>query len=335
MVILFKVKHNSENKEFSKSLLSEIGVTGTKANSSLSNLNQTIISSILNESKFLSSLAIDIMDRNLYERANDCRWWALTSYFREAFDDTNSLNSKKSEITSILKYINDLYTVYTNLLIFDENGKVIAVSNQNEEHLVGKILTDDWVDKTFTLSDTSKYCVSKFEKTSLYNNKSTYIYSAGIRSLKDSNIIKGGIAVVFDSTPQFNEMLEDTLPKNNASQLNDVFAIFADRNKKIISSTNSKLEVNASLNLDDEFFKLKNGENISKIVEIGNSYFAVGVKCSTGYREYKGTTDDYKNDIFSIVFIKIGNKQQKFVTNKEDNPYIQNLKKKKMMIILN
>jgi hypothetical protein len=24
-----------------------------------------------------ASLAINIMDRNLYERANDCRWWAL------------------------------------------------------------------------------------------------------------------------------------------------------------------------------------------------------------------------------------------------------------------
>ena len=77
----------SVNREFSKSLLNEIGVTGNKANSSLSNLNQTIISSILKDSEFLSSLAIDIMDRNLYERANDCRWWALTSYFREAFDD--------------------------------------------------------------------------------------------------------------------------------------------------------------------------------------------------------------------------------------------------------
>jgi hypothetical protein len=125
-------KLNSVNREFSKSLLNEIGVTGNKANSSLSNLNQTIISSILKDSEFLSSLAIDIMDRNLYERANDCRWWALTSYFREAFDDYNSLHDKKDEITSILQYINGLYTVYTNILVFDKNGKVIAVSNKNE-----------------------------------------------------------------------------------------------------------------------------------------------------------------------------------------------------------
>jgi len=87
-------KLNSVNREFSKSLLNEIGITGNKANSSLENLNQTIISSILKDSEFLSSLAIDIMDRNLYERANDCRWWALNSYFREALDDYLTLNSK-------------------------------------------------------------------------------------------------------------------------------------------------------------------------------------------------------------------------------------------------
>jgi chemotaxis signal transduction protein len=323
-------KLNSVNKEFSKSLLAEIGVTGTKANSSLSNLNETILSSILTESKFLSSLAIDIMDRNLYERANDCRWWALTSYFREAFDDKNSIISKKDEITSILKYINDLYTVYTNLLVFDKDGKVIAVSNESQEYLVGKILNYEWVNRTFNLSDTSKYCVSNFEKTSLYNNESTYVYCAGIRSLKNPSMINGGIAIVFDSTPQFNSMLEDTLPKKNElTDKNDMFAIFATRDKKIISSTNEKLEVNGSLNLEDSFFELKNGQEMSKIVEIGNTYYAVGIKCSSGYREYKSSIDDYKNDVFSIVFIKIGNKKEKAVEIVQNNKYIQNLKKKK------
>ncbi|MDY3204689.1 MAG: chemotaxis protein CheW [Arcobacter sp.] len=301
-------KLNSVNREFSKSLLNEIGVTGNKANSSLENLNQTIISSILKDSEFLSSLTIDIMDRNLYERANDCRWWALNSYFREALDDSFDLKNKKDEITSILKYINDLYTVYTNLIIFDKDGRIIAVSNEKEDHLVGKILTQDWVEKTLMLRDTSKYTVSKFEKTNLYNNESTYIYSSAIRSLKDEKVITGGIAVVFDSTPQFYAMLDETLPKNtDGEKIPGIFTLFTDKNKQIISSTNDKFEVNSYLNIDDSFFKLKNSQNISKIIEFEGSYYAVGVKCSSGYREYKSRVDDYKNDVLSFVFICIGN----------------------------
>ncbi|MDY3201128.1 MAG: chemotaxis protein CheW [Arcobacter sp.] len=300
-------KLNSVNREFSKSLLNEIGITGNKANSSLENLNQTIISAILKDSEFLSSLAIDIMDRNLYERANDCRWWALNSYFRETFDNYSILHNKKSEITSILKYINELYTVYTNLIIFDKSGKIIAVSNEKEDHLVGKILTQEWVEKTLNLKDTSKYTVSKFEKTNLYNNESTYIYSSAIRSLKDEKQITGGIAVVFDSTPQFYSMLEETMPKDaNGEKVSGVFAIFTDKNKQIISSTNDDLEVDSYLNIDDMFFTLKNAQNMSKIIEFNGSYYAVGAKCSTGYREYKSRVDDYKNDVICFVFVYIG-----------------------------
>jgi len=295
-------KLNSSNREFSKSLLSEIGVTGIKANSSLSNLNKTILNSILKDSEFLSSLAIDIMDRNLYERANDCRWWALTSYFRKAFDDYNSLPHKEKEISSILKYINDLYTVYTNLLVFDKNGKIVAVSNEKENHLVGKVLSEEWVEETLKLKDTSKYCVSKFEETNLYENKSTYVYCAAIRSFENVDEINGGIAIVFDSTPQFEAMLEDSLPKEK----DGVFALFASRDKMVISSTNKDIEINSIIDIDDKFFTLKNGEQISEIIQIDNKYYALGVRCSQGYREYKSSKDDYINDVFCLVFNYIG-----------------------------
>ncbi len=300
-------KLNSTNRGFSKSLLNEIGITGVKANSSLENLNQTIISSILKDTEFLSFLAVDIMDRNLYERANDCRWWALTSYFREAFDDMSSISYKKDEITSILKYINDLYTVYTNLLVFDKDGKVIAVSNEKEEYLVGKVLTQEWVSNTLQLNDTSKYCVSKFEKTPLYGNEPTYIYCSAIRSFKNEKQINGGIAIVFDSSFQFHAMLDETLPKDSdKNNLEGVFALFTNRDKKIISSTNDEFIVDDYLDIEDKFFEVENGGKYSEIIEFKGSYYAVGVRCSTGYREYKSVIDDYKNDVICLVFIKIG-----------------------------
>ena len=322
-------KLNSSNREFSKSLLSEIGISGNKANSSLSNLNQTIMNSILKNSEFLSSLAIDIMDRNLYERANDCRWWALTSFFKEALDDESTILSKRSEITSILKYINNLYTVYENLLIFDSNGKVIAVSNEKYEYFIGKILTQEWINKTLSLKDTSKYCVSEFEKTPLYNDEPTYIYSAAIRSAKNNNVVNGGIAIVFDSTPQFREMLDDTIPKNSEDEHDDgVIAIFTNRDKMIISSTSSKFPNNSILNIDNDFFNIRNAENISKIIEFDDDYYAVGVKCSNGYREYKSVVDDYKNDVFSFVFIKIGKSKNNINDNKPKNKLLANIKNK-------
>ena len=306
-------KLNSSNRAFSKSLLNEIGTTGTKANSSLINLNQTIISSILKDSEFLSSLAIDIMDRNLYERANDCRWWALNSFFRESLDEYSSISLKKEQISAILKYINDLYTVYTNLIIFDKKGKIIAVSNKKYEFLLDKVLTQNWVSETLNLKNTSKYYVSKFEQSTLYENNSTYIYTSAIRSLKNENIVNGGIALVFDSKPEFNAMLEDTLPKDNDSnKKNGIFALFTNKDKEIISSTNNNLKINDTLNIDDKFFNMKNSESFSEIIEFDTKYYAVGVRNSQGYREYKSSLDDYKNDVLCFVFICIGEVSDSF-----------------------
>ncbi|MEV9594069.1 chemotaxis protein CheW [Aliarcobacter butzleri] len=321
-------KLNSTNREFSRALLNEIGITGNKANSSLDNLNQTIISSILKDCEFLSSLAIDIMDRNLYERANDCRWWALNSYFKEALDDYSTISEKKEEIGSILKYINDLYTVYSNLIIFDKSGKIIAVSNEKEQYLIGKILTQDWIEKTLTLKDTSKYCVSKFEKTNLYENESTYIYCSAIRSFKDDNDVVGGIAIVFDSSAQFYTMLDEILPKDiYGNKQKGVYAFFTDKNKQIIATTSTNFEVNSYLDIDDSFFKLKNGQNLSRIIEFRGNYYAVGVKCSSGYREYKSAVDDYKNDVLSFVFILIGKANSNVILSHSKTKFLTSQKR--------
>ncbi|MFW2612322.1 chemotaxis protein CheW [Aliarcobacter butzleri] len=321
-------KLNSTNREFSRALLNEIGITGNKANSSLDNLNQTIISSILKDCEFLSSLAIDIMDRNLYERANDCRWWALNSYFKEALDDYSTISEKKEELSSILKYINDLYTVYSNLIIFDKNGKIIAVSNEKEQYLIGKILTQDWIEKTLTLKDTSKYCVSKFEKTNLYENESTYIYCSAIRSFKNDNDVVGGIAIVFDSSVQFYTMLDEILPKDiYGNKQKGVYAFFTDKNKQIIATTSTNFEVNSYLDIDDSFFKLKNGQNLSRIIEFRGNYYAVGVKCSSGYREYKSAVDDYKNDVLSFVFILIGKANSNVILSHSKTKFLTSQKR--------
>ena len=78
---------DTQQKNFSKTLLCEISNTGHKTQQIIeqmvSELYQTVVSVMLENSSFCAQMAVDIMDRNLYERANDVRWWALTHDFRE------------------------------------------------------------------------------------------------------------------------------------------------------------------------------------------------------------------------------------------------------------
>ena len=272
---------------------------------SINNLRATVISSRLSDVRSMAALAVDIMDRNLYERANDCRWWALTSAFRKILAQPSITTEDGKRLSEILLYINDLYTVYTNLYLYDNQGKILAVSNDEENGLVGTHLNElSGSSAALKLNDSQHYAVSPFIKTSLYGDRHTYIYNASITCLKESGKIVGGIGIVFDSAPQFESMLSDILPSDENEKVADgCFSLFCDRSGKVISSANNtNLQPGDQLELDERFFAVENGKQLSEVIHYQNSDYVIGVAASQGYREYK-TTGDYENDILGFVFM--------------------------------
>ena len=311
-------KDTTHNEDFSKSILKEVGITGehTKLsfNVAIEKLNHTIITSLLDNAQFTASLSIDIMDRNLYERANDVRWWALTSTFRELLSMNESADTNK--LTNILTYINELYTVYTNLFIYDKNGKILAVSNKNEQHLIGTPLPHSWVEETLNLNNSSNYIVSDFENTSLYNSEATYIYNATIKNIQNTNTV-GGIGIVFDSKPQFKDILNDAIAPLKQKINANCFSLFVDKkNKEIISCSDNSHNIGATLDIDLSMFNIVNGESKANVLEYNNKYYIISASCSNGYREYKNENDNYVNDVLAFVFIEAGIPEN---INEDDN----------------
>ncbi len=286
-----------------KAVLSQISKTGGKTievfSQSIENLHETVISSSLDDAKFLARLAIDIMDRNLYERSDDCRWWALTTDFRRLLAQDTLSEEDQQRISTILGHINGLYTV-CSLLFYDRNGKIVAVSHPEQAHLVGQRLSQDFVQRTLQLHDSQKYTVSNFEETDLYGGNRTYIYGAPITAINAPLTTVGGIGIVFDSTPQFSAMLKDSLPPKPGS-----LGFFCDREGLIISSSDPSHPVGTILPLPESFFQLRNGEGTSSIVEYKNSFCVVGAMTSSGYREYKNS-GDYTNDVIALILVPIG-----------------------------
>ncbi|WP_045220208.1 chemotaxis protein CheW [Desulfonatronum thioautotrophicum] len=272
---------------------------------SINNLHETVVSAILDDVEFQAALSVDIMDRNLYERANDCRWWALTSAFRRILAQPTMSDADTRTIAEILGYINGLYTVYTNLFVYDRQGRILAVSNPSEVHIVGTTINADWMRRTLALGNSQQYSVSSFEKTRFYANRPTYIYGAVITSLSPMDEAVGGIGIVFDSEPQFASMLQDSLPRDErGAVVQGCFGVFADRNRTIISSTHAGLVVGSSLPVDEALFSLKPGEGRASITIYQDHYYAVGARCSSGYREYKAK-DGYINDVIGMVFVPL------------------------------
>ncbi|AFV97837.1 MULTISPECIES: chemotaxis protein CheW [unclassified Sulfuricurvum] len=293
---------------FTKALLSEISKTGEETkrifDHTVANLNTAMMIQYLEALKFQSSLAIDIMDRNLYERANDCRWWALTTTFRECLSHPNISDENRNKMNSILGYINGLYTVYSAIFLYDREGNIVSVSNPDNSSMIGKKIGYSWASQTLNLNTTQEYVVSPFEPSPYYDTRSTYIYNACIRNFNEENV--GGIGIVFDSESQFAAMLHDTLPKDENHQIPEgMFALFIDRNGRVISSTTDEIHVGEILTLPDSLLNLGSGQSDAQILPHNGIYYALGATCSNGYREYK-QSDGYKDDIIALLYRPVG-----------------------------
>ncbi len=263
----------------------------------------------LHDVRFLAGLAIDIMDRNLYERANDCRWWALTSEFRRMLEQPRIGEADRGRMREILAYINGLYTVYANLFVYDREGTILACSNPDEHRREGRRLADRYVAETLALRDSQAYRVSAFEATDLYEEQGvprpTYIYNAAIASLEQAGTVLGGIGIVFDAAPQFAAMLHDALPRDGGGEVLDGSeGLFVDARGMVIAATNPDIRPGDVVDLAEDFRRLGSGQATSRLAAEGDRLYAVGCAHSSGYREYK-RDGGYANDLLGIVKVRI------------------------------
>jgi hypothetical protein len=271
----------------------------------IGHLQQTILHSLFNDVQFRAFQGNNIADRNLYERANDVCWWALTPLFRSLLvkHREQGLSPRDQQaLTDNLQYINDLYTPYLRIVVADVSGVILATSTPPEgleerivdqgipagQALVGTKMDSELVRQALHLPTSRDYCVSPFSPTPLYGGRPTYIFSTSVRDPDKNSQTVGVIQIVFDAEPQFQAMLFDILPKDENHQPRPgAMAFFADRKQTIIASTSPEYPAGSILPLAGLYFQYKKGERTAALVEMNSRPYVLGIQVSEGYREFK------------------------------------------------
>ncbi|MFY8153936.1 MAG: hypothetical protein ACOVOI_17785, partial [Hyphomicrobiales bacterium] len=116
----------------------------------------------------------------------------------------------------------------------------------------------------------------------------------------------GGIAIVFDSTPQFSAILADSLPTDEeGAALPGSFALLVDGDGRIISSSDPRFPVGAQSPLPIDAATLERDGDLAGIRSFEGKHMAVGAALSKGYREYK-TSDGHRADVVAICAVPLG-----------------------------
>jgi ribosomal protein S7 len=243
-------------------------------------------------------LAVDIMDRNLYERANDCRWWALSEELAELLQQLQGAARPQAveRAAEILAHLNSLYTVYRRVALFDRQGRILAVSRDAHSLAGDAAIPTALLQRTLALQGSQAYAVSDMQPHALADGAATYLYCAPIRQAGSTHCL-GGIALAFHCADELQAMLRDSLPPGAQAQ-----GFFVDPAGRVLSSTDPQVAVGESPAFVAQLLAQAEGEGL-QCEWLGRSYLA-GMAASQGYREFK-TSDGYRDAVQSVLLTAV------------------------------
>ncbi len=152
--------------------------------------------------------AVEIIDRNLYERTCDVRWWATDSAVVDQAETPSQALQKRA--CRRLGVILDSYTVYIDLWLCDLEGTIITNGRPADHQVIGKSAADTlWFKRARALASGRDFAVADVTIEPLLGNAQVATYATGVRRGGDvDGELIGILGIHFDWQPQAKAVVE-------------------------------------------------------------------------------------------------------------------------------
>lgn len=221
---------------------------------------------------------IDIIDRNLYERSCDVRWWATDS----AVVDCVAVESAEASAhaASRLSVILDSYTVYRDLWVVNAAGTVVASGRNATYPVLGKnVAGASWFKEAMKTTSGAQYIASDIEPLALLKNTHVATYSTAIREGGAVNgRALGALVIFFDWAPQAEAVVKGV--RLSPEEWERTRCMIVDSSFRVIASSDGK-------GMLTEHFRL-NTEGKPAGFYRGPDGAAISFAATPGYETYSG-----------------------------------------------
>jgi hypothetical protein len=179
--------------------------------------------------------AIEIIDRNLYERTCDVRWWATDSAVvdcaAERTPESVAYASKR------LGVILNAYTVYLDLWLCDLHGNVIANGRPDRYSVRGlDVSHEPWFVQATRLQSGDEYAVGDITECAGLRGAEVATYAASVRAGGESRGAPLGVlAIHFDWAPQAQTIVRGV--RIEAEERERTAVLLVDAQGRIIASS--------------------------------------------------------------------------------------------------
>lgn len=221
---------------------------------------------------------IEIIDRNLYERTCDVRWWATDSAIVDCATDPS--DNSCAHASKRLGVILSAYTVYLDLWLCDMNGRVIANGRPERYNVRGiDASREPWFARAAALGSGDDYTAADISTCRPLDNAQVATYAASVRERGDSHgRALGVLAVHFDWAPQARTVVKGA--RIDADEWDKTTVMIVDGKRNIIASSDEGHSLNDTLALDT------GGRNSGYYVASDQS--TVAFHATPGYETYRG-----------------------------------------------
>jgi hypothetical protein len=221
---------------------------------------------------------IEIIDRNLYERSCDVRWWATDSAVVAACTDPSQMVLEHA--SHRLGIILDSYTVYSDLAICDLNGRVMAHGRQAKfSTLQGSSMAGQrWFQDAARTRDGTEFAVSDIYVEQGLGGRMVACYATAIRERGETaGRIIGVLGIFFDWATQAQTVVEGV--RISPEERSVTRAMIVDSRHRVLASSDKIGVLRETLTLET------GGRNMGHY-ESGTS--VIGFALTPGYETYKG-----------------------------------------------
>lgn len=224
--------------------------------------------------------AIEIIDRNLYERSCDVRWWATDSAVVGACTDAASgavaLASKR------LGIILESYTVYCDLVVCDLDGRVLAHGRPDKyPQLTTASMADRrWFKDALATRDGTAFAVADVATEPALGGQTVATYAAAVRENGETNGRPIGVlGVFFDWATQAQTVVNGVRLSEDESARSRVLIV--DSHHHVLAASDGRGILKETLPLE-----IRNGTTMGHYQTAEGQ--VIGFARTPGYETYKG-----------------------------------------------
>jgi hypothetical protein len=225
----------------------------------------------------LAHNAVEIIDRNLYERSCDVRWWATDSAVVDVLERPSAESAAYA--CERLATILSSYTVYLDLWVADAHGRVVANGRPGAYRAKGLDVSDtEWFRKAMRTTSGEEFTVADIETNRELGGAAVATYATAIRqgARNDGHPI-GVLGIFFDWQPQAEAVVTGVSLSEEERRSTRVMLL--DARHRVIASSDGK-------GLLQEIFPLETQGQSRGHYATGDSMTAFAL--TPGYETYRG-----------------------------------------------